>query len=137
MSDSLCPNTSSKSILHWLARQRGPGCERPRRITAYLVVLAVSFLPLLVTALVDARRGLLPLWQNFSGGSVPFFEDLGFLYALLISLPSLVVLLISDEYLLSTSLAEVQQDRVLVLSPESFTLLKQRWTRYFQRINII
>jgi len=101
------------------------------------VVLAVSFLPLLVTALVDARRGLLPLWQNFSGGSVPFFEDLGFLYALLISLPSLVVLLISDEYLLSTSLAEVQQDRVLVLSPESFTLLKQRWTRYFQRINVI
>jgi hypothetical protein len=78
-----------------------------------------------------------PLWNGFSGGSVPFFEDLGFNYALLISLPSLVVLLVSDEYLLFTSLDEVQKDQVVKLSSGSLALLKQRWAWVFRRLNLI
>jgi len=131
----LCPATSSKSIFHWLARQREPGGDPPERIRAYLAILAVTYLPLLVTVLVDARPEA--LWNGFKGGSVPFFEDLGFNYALLVSLPSLVVLLVSDEYLLFTALDEVRKDQVVRLSPGSLETLKQRWAEIFEKLNLI
>ncbi len=133
---TLCPDTSSNSLLHRLARHRGPS-KPPRRVSMYLLVLGVTYIPLLVAALVAVRRGSIPLWDGITTGSLTFLEDLGFSYALLISLPSLVLLLVTDEYVLYTALDEVQQDRVLALSESSAKSLKKTWNRYFRITNLI
>lgn len=134
--ETVCPNTSSKSFLHWLAGQAHPGCSPPKTVRAYLLVVLLTYIPLLVAVLIEAKRGFVPLWNGFQDDYVAFFQDLGLNYALLISLPSLVVLLVSDERLLWTSLEEVRQDKVLVFSAESFNTLKERWNVYFRRINL-
>lgn len=134
----LCPDTSSNSLLHRLARQGGrPDSTPPRRVSVYLLVLAVTYVPLLIAVLVDAKFWSIALWDGITSGSFTFFEDWGLNYALLISLPSLVLLLVSDEYLLRTALDEVQQDGVLALSEKSAKSLKKKWNRYFRIANLV
>jgi len=130
-------DTSSGSLLHRFARQRGPDSKPPRRVSIYLLVLAVTYVPLLIAVFVSARRGLIPLWDGITGGSFTFFEDLGFNYAFLISVPSLVLLLVSDEYVLSNALDEIREDGVLVFSENSTGPLVKKWNRCFRITNLI
>jgi hypothetical protein len=102
----LCPDTSSDSLLHRLARRRGHASKPPRLVTVYLMVVAVTYLPLLLAA----KLGSVPLWDGNGAGRLTFLRDWGVGYAFLVSLPSLVILLVSDEHVLSTSLDEVQGD---------------------------
>ena len=103
----LCPDTSSNSLLHELTRKFGVASRAGRRASVYLLVAAITYRPLLAAA----KFGPLPLWHlNGSDGRLPFFRDWGLSYALLVSLPSLVLLLVTDEYVLCSSLNEVQQD---------------------------
>jgi hypothetical protein len=105
-------------------------------VTVYLMVVAVTYLPLLLAA----KLGSVPLWPLWEGSSaVPrtFFEDWGVGYAFLVSLPSLVILLVSDEYVLRTSLDQVQGDGVIVLDEWEAKSLMSKWTPYFQRWNLI
>lgn len=99
----------------------------------YLVVVAVTYLPLLLAA----KLGPVPLWDGSGAGPLTFLRDWGLGYALLVSLPSLVVLLVSDEHVLSTSLDEVQQDGVMALSKSSAAPLGDTWKRYFRISNLI
>jgi hypothetical protein len=127
----LCPDTSSDSLLHKLARRRGAGSKPPRLVRVYLVVVVATYLPLLLAAKLEG-----PLWDG-SAGTLTFLHDWGLGYALLVSLPSLVVLLVSDEYVLSTSLDEVQRDGVIALSERAANSLRATWKRYFRIWNLI
>jgi hypothetical protein len=130
---SLCPDTSSASLLHCLARRLGPRSKPTKLVRVYLMVVAVTYLPLLLAA----KLGSVPLWAGSSTGPLTFFHDWGVGYALLVSLPSLVVLLVSDEHVLSTSLDEVQQDGVIALSKEAADSLKTKWKGCFRIWNLI
>jgi hypothetical protein len=132
-SPSLCPDTSSGSLLHRLAHRRGPGSKPPRLVRVYLMVVAVTYLPLLLAA----KLGSVPLWDGSGTGPLTFLHDWGIAWALLVSLPTLVVLLVSDEHVLSTSLDEVQGDGVIALSESAAGSLTATWTRYFRIWNLI
>ena len=129
----LCPDTSSDSLLHRLARRRGPGSKPPRLVRVYLFVVAVTYLPLLLAA----KLGSVPLWDGSGAGPLTFLHDWGLGYALLVSLPSLVVLLVNDEHVLSTSLDEVQRDGVIALSESAADSLRATWKKYFRIWNLI
>jgi hypothetical protein len=73
----LCPDTSSYSLLHRLARE--PGSQPPRLVRVYLVVVAVTYLPLLLAA----KLGSVPLWEASRAGPLTFLQDWGLGYALL------------------------------------------------------
>jgi hypothetical protein len=130
---SVCPDTSSDSLLHRLARRRSADSKAPALAIVYLVVVAVTYLPLLIAA----RLGDVPLWHGDRPGQLTFFHDWGLGYALLVSLPTLVVLLVSDERILCSSLHEVQQDGVIVLSSSIADPLRATWKRYFKAWNLI
>jgi hypothetical protein len=80
----LCPNTTSRSFLHWLARYDGPDSQRPRLGWTYLAAAATAYLPVLVAVLFSSRRW----WAEEGTDALPFFRDWGFAYGLLISLPA-------------------------------------------------
>jgi hypothetical protein len=129
---SLCPDTSRYSVLHWLSRRRGPGSSPLSSVSVYLVVVALTYVPLFVAA----ELGPVALWGGSRGGPLTFLHDWGLGYALLVSLPSLVVLLVSDEQVLSASLGEVQRDGVIVLSKTTADTLKATWNRRLQLWNL-
>lgn len=129
----LCPDTSSDSLLHKLSRRREPGSKPPRLVRVYLVVVAATYLPLLLAA----KLGPVPLWGPSGAEPLTFLRDWGLGYALLVSLPSLVVLLVSDEHILSTSLDEVQRDGVIALSESVADSLRATWKRNFRIWNLI
>jgi hypothetical protein len=97
------------------------------------MVVAVTYLPLLLAA----KLGSVPLWEWSAALRCSFLQDLGVGYAFLVSLPSLVILLVSDEHVLSTSLDEVQGDGVIVLSGWEAEPLRTKWTGYFRWWNLI
>jgi hypothetical protein len=130
---SVCPDTSSYSLPHWLARRRRSASQPPRVVGAYLVVVAVTFVPLLIAAVL----GPVPIWNTGGAGPLAFLRDWGLGYALLVSLPSLVVLLVSDEHVLRASLDEVRRDGVIALSETEAASLRTTWRRYFRIWNLV
>ena len=130
---SLCPDTTSGSLLHKLARRLGPDSKPPRLVMVYFLVVAATYLPLVIAA----SLGSVSLWKWSGAGPLPFLRDWGLGYAILVSLPSLVVLLVSDHHVLCTSLAEVQRDGVIALSANAATKLSDTWKRYFRIWNLI
>jgi hypothetical protein len=97
------------------------------------VVVALTFVPLLVAA----ALGSVPLWNKGGAGPLTFLHDWGLGYALLVSLPSLVVLLVSDEHVLRASLDEVQRDGVIAFSETTAASLRATWRRYFRIWNLV
>jgi hypothetical protein len=95
-------------------------------------VVALTFVPLLVAA----SLGSVPLWGGGDARQLTFLHDWGLGYALLVSLPSLVVLLVNDEHVLRDSLNEVQRDGVIAFS-EKVAELKARWEQKFRVWNLI
>src|SRR5262249_17320303 len=79
--------------------------------------------------------GRLPLWAWTDAGASPFLRDFGLGYALLVSLPTLVLLLVSDEDLLNAALKEDSRDGVIAISEEDATSLKTEWEALFSRWN--
>lgn len=136
MSDApppLCPDTSSDSLLHRLTRRRAPGGKPRSLVAVYLGVVAVTWLPLLLAA----TLGPVPLWNATGTGPLSFLQDWGFGFAVLVSMPSLVVLLVSDEQVLRGSLDEVQRDGVIALSRAAAGALTATWTRRFRTWNLV
>jgi hypothetical protein len=99
----------------------------------YVGVVAITYIPLFLAVLL-AR---LPLWAKAESGPLPFFKDFGLGYALLVSLPTLVVLLVSDEDLLNGALKEVLQDGVVAIPEIAAASLKTKWEGICRRWNWI
>src|SRR6478609_6349983 len=95
-SDPLFPDTSSTSVLHQLTRRLGRNSQTPKLARVYLLLVAVTYVPLLFAVL----WAQVPLWDGDKSASVAFFQDWGIAFALIVSLPSIMVLLASDEFVL-------------------------------------
>src|SRR5215470_14751860 len=91
----LIVDTSSNSLLHRLAHRKV--AKPPHLALIYLIVVAITYVPLLLTVVLTG----VPLWTTTAAGPLPFMRDFGLTYALLVSLPTLVVLLVSDDDLLN------------------------------------
>jgi hypothetical protein len=128
----LCPDTTQRSLLHWLSRYDGPALKPPNLGLTYLVAAAVAYLPVF-SAVVLSRQ---PLWAEGTG-ALPFLRDWGFACGLLISFPALLLLFITDERRLCESLRQVGEDGVIEpLAIESSTLTTG-WARTFRNVNLV
>ena len=140
---SLCPETKSGSLLHWLAGYGRPG-KKPRPLwVIYLVAAGLAYLPPLIAAALGHRLTFVPqspLVKYYSDAPlhdfVPFLEDWGLAYGLLISFPALLLMYLTDERVLSTSLRQVQRDEVIVSSGSDAETLPSTWEPKFRRANI-
>jgi hypothetical protein len=68
---------------------------------------------------------------------VPFLFDLDILFALLVSLPGLVILIVTDQHVLTRSLETVQLEGTITFTDEDKIRLGSRWKRYFWIANLV
>lgn len=130
---SLKLETASGSLLHKLANSdslRGTG-QGPSPTKIYLLVIAVTFLPLAAAALLSP----LPIAAS-PALRLPFLYDWNVAFMFLVSFPCLMVLTLTDQQALTVSLRRVQLDGTLVVSPPESAALAGRWRARFRRINI-
>jgi len=102
-------------------------------LSAYLAAVAVTYVPLLLTALVSPS----PLIARSSTLRLPFLDDWNVAFMFLVSFPSLMVLLITDDSALRDALHRVQQDGVVVIDGERAVALISKWQRRFRIINVV
>ena len=96
----LIPDTTAYSLLHRLAGYRGLESPPPPKVKIYLATVVVIYLPLLLAALLGPRT---------PADHLQFFHDWAASFVLLVSGPVLVILMVMDDYVLATSLKQVQQ----------------------------
>lgn len=107
---------------------------RRRRLhlpSIYGLSLGLTFVPLLVGALVSP----LPMARVEGGHRLPFLLDWNVLFMFLVSFPSLVILTVTNQNALTTSLRSVQLDGTLSIGPGEAAALSARWGRRFLWIN--
>lgn len=130
------PSTTQLSLLHRLfdGSDASPAWAR-----AFLTAVGCTYLPLLVAALTHPKL----LWK-FSDHCLsaeclrlPFLHDWNIHFAFLISFPTLVALLITDDAVLRSSLRQVQEDGVMTISEIDFAAFADVWAKRFRRANLI
>src|SRR4051794_39615969 len=89
----LCPDTASRSLVHWLVRYRRDEARSGKLVLTYLIAATIAYLPLFVAALLSTGR----LWDQQGSQPLPFLRDFGLAGGLLISFPSLLLLFVTDE----------------------------------------
>src|SRR5690349_5815723 len=114
-------DTASSSLIHRLAQRKV--AKPPHLAVIYLIVVAITYVLLLLTVVLTG----VPLWTTTAAGPLPFMRDFGLTYALLVSLPTLVVLLVSDDDLLNGAIQEVMRDDVIAIPEIAAVTLKTKW----------
>jgi hypothetical protein len=99
----------------------------------YIAATAVTFLPLLLAALLSP----LSLTEVTGTLRLPFLYDWNVLFMFLISFPSLVVFIVNDQAVLSSSLYSVEIDGILTIAEVHASSLCTFWERRFRTINYI
>lgn len=128
---TLCPDTTRRSALHWLAGYRRSVGASPKLVRIYLAAAALAYVPVLIAA----ALGRAHLWRT-DATSVPFLRDWGFAFGLLVSFPTLLVMIVNDQRALDDALMLVERDGVLEragMTPASFTA---DWERSFGITNL-
>ena len=123
-------DSTAGSGLHKLYGSLGRNWPVPK---LYAVVVAVTFVPLLIAAF----TGPPPLFvQSLPTLKLPFFQDWNVLFDFLVSFPCIVIFAATDQHVLAHSLKSVQLDGTLTVSAADATLLSARWRRRFRITNI-
>lgn len=132
-SQLLALDTTVGSLLHHIfGYSRHSAFGRALPLPAiYIVAAAVTFLPLLVAALMSP----LSLTVVTATLRLPFLCDWNVLFMFLVSFPSLVVLTVNDQRVLSSSLHCVESDGTLTIAEAEVNPLYIRWQRHFRTIN--
>ena len=129
------PDTTAGSVLHRFANYSATAPTFPSIARIYFASIAITYVPLLLAAVFSG----LPLWTTapkFSDISLPFLRDWNIAFAFLISFPALVVLLVTDDHVLFTSLRHVLKHRVISI-PEAGLVEVSNWCKtWFRMINI-
>ena len=99
----------------------------------YIIVVSLTFLPLLI----GAMRGPHSLVVRGDHLQVPFFFDLDILFALLVSLPGIVILIVTDQHVLTRSLKTVQLEGTITFPDEDKIRLGNRWKGIFWIVNLV
>ena len=127
--------TTAGSFIHALFRRltRNRGGHASAILTLYVLSVAIGYLPLLIAAL----AGPLPVLPRPGEHRLPFLLDFTVLYALLVSFPCLVILLATDEDVLTRSLQRVQSDGAMSISAEHAAKLAADWKKRFRQLNLV
>lgn|GEM_PF-1354579 len=132
------PSTTQHSVLHRLFAGSG-GDASPAWAKAFLAAVGCTYLPLLAAALIHPEL----LWKSpgpCPGAEcikLPFLHDWNIHFAFLISFPTLVALLITDDAVLRSSLRQVQEDGVMTILEKDFAAFADVWAKRFRRANFI
>jgi hypothetical protein len=120
-------DTTQRSFLHSLMRDRQ---GRPRsRVMAVIAVILLSYVPMLIAVLLTKDRG---------APKLTFFQDWNNTFMFLVTLPTLLLLTVTDDRVLSTALARIQIDGILSLSgTEAALVLQSLWEKRFQVLNVV
>lgn len=98
----------------------------------YIIAVALTLLPLLVGAFLSP----LSLTVRNETLQLPFFYDWNVLFMFLVSFPCLVILTVTDQQVLTSSLKSIQFDRTITISESDSTHLAIRWKKHFRFINL-
>ena len=126
-------DTTRGSVLHHLNRfvaRRGVGGSFSL-LMMYTIAVLVTLLPLLVMACL----GPLSLTTPSKEHPLPFLYDWNVLFMFLVSFPCLVLFIVKDQYLLSSSLRSVQLDGTVTIAEAPATTLTIRWQKLFHIAN--
>ncbi len=116
--------TTGWSLLHrWIRFE--DGWRTPARI--YVACVALTYLP----ALLVADWSL----STDTGTCLPFLLDWNFTFTFLVSFPMLVLLIVSDEHVLSSALQSVWTSGVISRDMSDGASFAGWWTRRFARVN--
>lgn len=103
-----------------------------RPIRAYLLAIGVTYLPLLVAALLSAN----PLARASGMLRLPFLRDWNVMFMFLVSFPALAALTVADQSVLQHALAQVRRDGVVTIDEPKRIALVAKWQKRFGWINI-
>ena len=132
-SPRLTLDTTAGSILHHIicdGRRSVFGCEVPLP-AIFIAAAAVTFIPLLVAAFLSP----LSLTVVDVTHRLPFLCDWNVQFMFFVSFPSLVVLTVNDQRILSSSLHSVESDGTLTIADADANPLCMRWQGRFRVIN--
>jgi hypothetical protein len=129
---SWIPDTTSGSLLHRLVKYDATTRRRPAILKTYLLSIVITYGPLLVAAIISP----LPLWRTTADLKLPFFSDWNMTFTFLVSFPTLVVFLVTDDYELFNSQRDVQTARVLCVNETYSSKLANSSAAGFGMINI-
>lgn len=132
---NLVPETTDASMLHRLVGYKGPGSPAPSLVRVYAASVAVTYVPLLIGAALSGTLSAPSASANLPVDTLYFLRDWNIAFTFLVSFPMLVVLLITDERVLATSLKRVQADGVLRFREAAFEKAVA-WKAKFRKINI-
>jgi hypothetical protein len=127
-------DTTIASLLHGLAgnRRRNELGHGPPAGKAYLMAVAITYMPLFVCALMSP----LPVAARTSTLRLPFLYDWNVAFTFLVSFPSLLALTVTDQHALASSLRRVQVDGIVSIPEPTAIELSSRWCKRFRTINI-
>ena len=102
------------------------------------IVITVGIVLLTFGSMFTAA-GLEGVWSRAANPllRVPFLQDWSLLFVILISLPLLVVFLVTDETVLRESLCHVLRDGVLTIPEDRAHGLLSKWKTHFRWVNLI
>jgi hypothetical protein len=106
---------------------RGPSAGK-----VYVVAVVLIYVPLFLCALMSP----LPVAARTATLHLPFLYDWNVAFTFLVSFPSLLVLTVTDQCVLASSLGRVQTDGILTIPEPVARGLSARWCQKFRRINI-
>lgn len=130
----LTPDTTRGSVFHQLARLEAPGWGRGFKI--YVVCIAVTFAPLLLTGWLEAHP-LAAMWERTGDNSLPLLLDANIAFTFLVSFPVLMLLLVSDHDVLSSALRKVCETRAIAINEPQKEHLRSVWRAKFRRVNVL
>ena len=122
-------DTTVSSPLHRFA-----GYEAPSTfviIKAYVLTVALTYLPLAVAALVSP----LPVFVQSAAVRLPFFYDWNIAFTFLVSFPCVVIFTMTDHSALGAALLRIQRDGILVIPEPDARDLCRKWRPRFRTVN--
>jgi hypothetical protein len=125
--ETLAVDTTRGSVLHRWAHAGG---RRESLLRTYIASVMVTYVPLAIAALLDP----LPVTTELR---LPFLADWNVAFMLLVSFPSMMMLLVTDQTVLASALSRVQRDGVMILPSEKASRLVALWSRRWPVVNIV
>lgn len=125
-------DTTSGSIIHYLYHILNRDRLSPHLYKFYLILVWPTFAALLI----GSFFGPLPLTHPEGALRVPFFYDWATFFWVFISVPTLIILTVTDQAVLAGSIERLQSDSIILFQRDVQNKLVARWQRYFRLTNL-
>ncbi len=125
-------NSTKFSLLHYLFNRKGDKTHLSLKVAVPLTTIAVTLLPLFVTAYLD----LPTLTQPSENLKLPFLKDWNMVFWFAFSFPLLNYFAVMDQNHLTDALINISRNNILSFSSEKGISLIETWNSRFGNINI-